>query len=394
MPVNSTKYIRKFIACIVLLVAISTPLHAQVKNKGHLLQIIFTSDAHYGITRKTFRGQTDVSGHAVNAAMIEKINTLPNTYLPADTGLNAGNITGHIDYIIEGGDIANRMEIPNQSAAASWAQFDTDYIKGIHLNGQYGRQAKLLIIPGNHDISNAIGFYRPMNPLTNPTSLVNIYNLMLKPVKPLTNSTYNYATTKINYSKNIGRIHVMFITLWPDSAERKWMEKDLAKISTTTPVIIFSHDQPESEAKHFTNPNPGHTINGGDKFENLLSEVYKDGTNINMEAGTTEFEQRGLVKFIKKHPNIKAYFHGNANFNEFYVYHGPDHDIALNIFRADSPMKGRYSSQDERKLSFQLITIDSKKCRMTVRECLWNTDPTHPEKPLQWGSSKTISLLR
>ena len=393
MPVNSKKFLRKLISCIVLVVAFTTLLQAQAKNKGHVIQIIFTSDAHYGISRKIFRGQADVSGHQVNAAMIEKINTVPFMQIPTDSGLNAGKTVGNIDYVIEGGDIANRMEIPNQSAARSWAQFDSDYIRGIHLKGQNNKPAKLLIIPGNHDISNAIGFYKPMNPLTDPTCLVNIYNLMLKPAVPLTNNTYNYAENKINYSRNIGHIHFMFLTLWPDSLERTWMEKDLAKISTTTPVIIFSHDQPESEAKHFTNPNPGQTLNADDKFENLLSEMYKDSTHINSEADNTKSEQLGLVQFLKKHPNIKAYFHGNANFNEFYLYRGPYHEVTLNVFRVDSPMKGRISSLDESKLSFQLITIDTKNYKMTVRECLWNSDPSHPEKPLQWGISKTISIL-
>jgi len=64
----------------------------------------------------------------------------------------------------------------------------------------------------------------------------------------------------------------------------------------------------------------------------------------------------------------------------------------LPTFRVDSPMKGKYSSKDERKLSFQLITIDPKSGEMTVRECLWNNDPDNSLKPIQWGDSRTISL--
>jgi hypothetical protein len=33
------------------------------------LQFIFTADSHYGLTR-SFRGQTNVSAHVVNAAMV------------------------------------------------------------------------------------------------------------------------------------------------------------------------------------------------------------------------------------------------------------------------------------------------------------------------------------
>jgi predicted MPP superfamily phosphohydrolase len=187
------------------------------------VQIVFTSDAHYGITRQQFRGDTAVAGHIVNAALVKQINTLPAMVLPADGGINAGNTVGGIDYVIEGGDIANRMEIPIQSAAISWSQFETDYMKSLNIKGHDGKPATLLMVPGNHDISNAIGFTKPMKPLTDPTSMVSIYNLMLKPAVPLTNATYDYAVDKINYSRNIHGIHFEFITLWPDSAERIWI---------------------------------------------------------------------------------------------------------------------------------------------------------------------------
>ncbi|HZR22634.1 MAG TPA: hypothetical protein VFA59_03535, partial [Vicinamibacterales bacterium] len=83
-----------------------------------------------------------------------------------------------------------------------------------------------------------------------------------------------------------------------------------------------------------------------------------------------------------------AYFHGNSNWNEFYDWHGPDNDITLHVFRLDSPMKGKESSKDERKLSFQVATIDMVKGELTVRECLWNTAPN----TLAWGAHKTISI--
>ena len=203
---------------------------------------------------------------------------LPSLKLPHDSGINAGKIVGPIDYLIEGGDVANRMEIPHQSDAASWRQFCSDYLNGITLTNHYGKRTELFIIPGNHDITNAIGFYRPMKPRVDPTSMVAIYNLMMKPSKMLTTKNYDYSKDKINYSKNIGGIHFMFITLWPDSSERIWMEKNLRSVSSKMPVILFTHDQPESEAKHFTNPNRSHGINADDKFENLLAEVYKDST--------------------------------------------------------------------------------------------------------------------
>ncbi len=356
------------------------------------IQMVYTSDAHYALTRKNFRGDTDVSAKVVNAAMIKKMNTVPGLTLPKDGGIGAGKKVGAVDYLIQTGDIANRMEIPYQTAGASWAQFETDYMHGVTLKDHQHKPAKLLLAPGNHDISNAIGFPKPMKPSTDPTSMVKIYNLMMKPVHPKTNETYNYATDKINYSRNIKGIHFMFITLWPDSAERIWMQKDLDGVAKTTPVIIFTHDQPTCEAKHFTNPVPPFNMTKANKFENLTAEHYKEGTVAAKDDGATNFEQRGWVKFIKAHANIKAYFHGNSNWNEFYVYNGPDNDVALNTFRVDSPMKGKYSSEDETKLSFQLISLDPVKQLLTVRECLWDTEPTNPSSKIVFGSSKTVDL--
>ncbi len=365
--------------------------YSQNKVPG-VINIVFTSDAHYGITRAKFRGDSNVTGHQVNAAMIKQINTLPNLILPTDESANSGKQVGYVDYIIEGGDIANRMEIPNQSAAASWSQFETDYMHKFDLKDGNGKPAKLLLIPGNHDISNAIGYSRPMKPLTDPTSMVKIYNMMLKPEKPLTNSDYNYTIDKVNYSYNIKGIHMQFITLWPDSAERIWMQKDLDTVAKNTPVIIFTHDQPECESKHFTNPLPPHNMTPENRFENLTSEHYKEGVVASKDDGATSVEQRGFVKFLKAHPNIKAYFHGNSNWNEFYVYHGPDKDVNLNTFRVDSPMKGKFSANDETRLSFQLITLDTQNKLLTVRECLWNTSPMDTNAKTVIGDSVTVSL--
>jgi len=55
-------------------------------------------------------------------------------------------------------------------------------------------------------------------------------------------------------------------------------------------------------------------------------------------------------------------------------------------------MKGNISGSDETKLSFQLISIDTKTKTMTVRECLWNSTPTNPSAPIVWGATTTISL--
>jgi hypothetical protein len=370
------------IFCFFLLAGLMVP----ALGRSQVINMVFTSDAHYGITRPKFRGDTNVAGYKVNAAMIQQINTLPALMLPT------GKVVGPVDYVIQTGDIANRMEIPIQSAATSWGQFEKDYMHDIKLSGHDGKPAQLLIVPGNHDISNAIGFSKPMNPKTDPTSMVKIYNLMLKPKKAMTNEAYNYVTDKINYSRNIKGIHFMFITLWPDSAERIWMQKDLDTVKQNTPVVIFCHDQPTCESKHFTNPVPPYNMTADNKFENLTAEHYKEGNVASKDDGATSIEQRGWVKFLKLHPNIKAYFHGNSNYNEFYVYTGPDHDVALNTFRVDSPMKGKYSASDEKRLSFQLLTLDPKSQTITARECLWNPDPSNKAQKIVFGETKQVSL--
>ena len=362
------------------------------REGSSVINMVFTSDAHYGITRKKFRGDTNVASYIVNAAMIRQINTIPGLTLPADGGIGAGKKVGAVDYLVETGDIANRMEAHIQSAAASWEQFENDYMHSLNLEGHNGLPAKLLLVPGNHDISNAIGFTKPMTPLTDATSMVKIFNLMMAPQTPITNAAYNYADDKINYSRNIKGVHLMFITLWPDSAERIWMQKDLDTVAMTTPVMIFTHDQPTCEAKHFTNPVPPHNMTIENRFENLTSEYYKEGYIAAKDDGSTDIEQRGWVTFLKAHPNIKAYFHGNSNWNEFYVYKGPDNDVTLNVFRVDSPMKGKYSGKDETLLSFQLISLDPQTQALTVRECLWNTNPLNSKQKIVFGKMKTILL--
>ncbi|MES2376512.1 MAG: hypothetical protein V4553_08030 [Bacteroidota bacterium] len=357
-----------------------------------IINMVYSSDAHYGLTRPQFRGDTGVIAHRVNMAMIGQINNLPQQQLPADGGVSSGLKVGAIDYMVQTGDITNRMEVPIQSAAKSWAQFEQDYLHGLTIKGNDGKAATVLLAPGNHDISNAIGYAKPMMPLNDPTTMVSIYNLMLHPKKAMTNEAYNYATDKVNYSREVGGVHLMFITLWPDSAERIWMARDLQTVAATTPVIIFTHDQPTCEAKHFTNPLPLHNMTLANKFENLTTEYYKEGTMAMKDEGATDIEQRGWVKFLKAHPNIKAYFHGNSNWNEFYVYKGPDNDVSLNTFRVDSPMKGKYSAKDETLLSFQLISLAPDTQTLTVRECLWNTQPDNREQKVVFGKSITVSL--
>jgi len=352
------------------------------------IQFVYTSDAHFGITRATFQGATNVNATVVNAKMVEKINSLSTLTLPTDNGVNAGKVVGGVDYLINTGDFSNREESGIQSSTLSFAEFKNTYIGGLTLQNSSNQKTPVLLIAGNHDVTNAIGYYKTLLPLSDNGAMVGSYNYMF-PSTPTTTTTFTYAANKIHYSKDISGVHFVFLNMWPDSAERVWIAKDLSVVSATTPVVLFAHDQPSVETKHLTNPNGSHTINSTDKFENLVSEVFKDGTKI---TDPSNIEQRSFVAFLKAHTNIKAYFHGNDNENKYYDYKGPDNDITLKTFQVDSPMKGNISGSDETKLSFQFIAVDTKAKTMTVRECLWNTVPSTSTTPIVWGSSITISL--
>jgi len=355
----------------------------QLSDTTQIAQLVFTADLHYGITR-VFRGNL-ADASVVNKAMVKQINTLPTVIFPPDGGVNAGKTIGFIDYIAINGDITNRQQSGIQSATASWSQFNADYLNGITLKNKKNQNAEFLLTCGNHDVSNAIGFYKSMSPVIDNASMVNIYNLMLKPSTPKTSSTYSYNTDQPNYSKDVVGAHLMFITMWPDSTSRVWMEKDLANVSSTTPVLIFTHDPAAGEPTHFTNPLGDHGLTA--VYENELKETGKSILIL----------QREFATFLKAHNNIKAYFHGHTNYNEFYTFAGPDGDLSLQVFRVDSPMKGAISGDDapdakgdETQLSFQVIAINGKSKTLTVRECFWNA--TGVTSKITWGLTSTVLL--
>lgn len=352
-----------------------------------IVQFVFTSDAHYGITRANFQGAANVDAHTVNAAMVAKMNTLPDLTLPDDGGVNAGKKIASVDYVMEAGDIANRMEVSAsvQLASISWGQFKTDYLQNLALKNKNNQPAGFLMVPGNHDVSNTIGYYAKMQPLTDASSMAEIYNLMFKPTLLRTALTYNYNGDRINYSRDIAGVHFCFIQMWPDSAVRVWLNTDLQNVKTETPVIIVAHDQPAVVSNHFTNPNGNNSINATDKFDNVLDEHFKDGTS---PAAAGVIEQRAFAAFLKQHTNIRAYLHGHVHESKFYTWTGPDNDVSLSAASADSPMKGLVSAADETKLTFLFAALDPNTMKLTLREVYWNVSP------VKWGNTVTIDLKK
>lgn len=360
---------------------------------------VFTSDVHFGLSRGKFRNATYVDAAIVNAAMVQKINLLPATSLPDDGGLHAGRPVGPVDFVVITGDLTNREElypVPIQSSAASWAQFKACFIDGLKLTDPQGQPTALYLVPGNHDVSNSIGSPSVLRPVTDATAMTEIYNRMMHPAAPITPAQFRYPQHRTTYSHDIGGAHCIFLTMWPDSYTRAWIDRDLQTVSADTPVFLFCHDPPDIDARHLINPNGDHSINRDDGFENLVSDVYADGDVGKHNAkpdGSTKVEQQALAAFLRRHPNIVGYFHGHSNWNEFYTWAGPEGDLHLNTFRADSPLKGKNSKVDT-LLSFQVIVYNAGEHRLTARECLWNAKgkADGPTVPVGWGESKTVSL--
>jgi hypothetical protein len=268
-------------------------------------------------------------------------------------------------------------------------------------------------VPGNHDVSNAIGYTKTMTPAKDGSVMAFIYNMFVKPntfdtsTKALAQTSYDEtkyanAANKVYYSRDIAGVHFMFINMWPDSDAQEWMANDLKNISSTTPAVIITHDQPETEVKHLSDPTGSAVFTNN--YENLLSNI-SDFTTTKSTGANTNTAQMSFVQFLQRHTNIVAYFHGNDNYNELSTcddtgattsgrgcFKGPNsnYSVWLPEFRVDSPMKGLVSGMDATtaldtdKLSYQVITIDSVAKKMTVREFFWKTN--------KWGASATISL--
>lgn len=353
---------------------------------AEVIQIVYTSDQHYGISRKSFRGEKKVPAATVNAAMVEAINDLPGLILPPDDGVMAEKPVGWIDYVISTGDIANRMEgTPEKApmtATACFELFMDQYGKGLKVKDKEGHPAELLAVPGNHDMTNAVGFFRPMYPARDDGAMRTMTEMATgkKPGKD-----FDPYARPITLDREKGGLHLLLMGIWPDKASRAWMEEKLSAMPEGEPVLLFTHMPPDLTANRLTNPNGDHGLNPRDGFENLTPDVASVNTTVQRPLR----EHRELAAFLKDHPAIRAYFHGHENYNEFYDWQGPDYTISLPTFRVDSPMKGDVSAGNETELSFLLISADTDKGSMTVREVLWNTDASDT---ISWGQTRTVSL--
>ena len=202
------------VAALLLLMSLLAPARAE------LVQFIYTSDQHYGITRKAFRGLDKVSSREVNAAMVQAINTLPGISLPEDGGVRAGQPVQWADAVISTGDIANRMEETDErlipSATECWDLFEKQYINGVSLKDRAGKAAEVLAIPGNHDVTNAVGFYKAMTPAKDNGSLLAMYNRANN--TSLAPEAFDAKRDKVFLNREYGGVRLLFVQMWPDSA--------------------------------------------------------------------------------------------------------------------------------------------------------------------------------
>ena len=377
---------KKIISCLAVLLLTAPYVSQAQKGVQHM---IVTADLHYGLTRPHFRGKDSVDAVDVNRAMINAINKLPKTSLPQDNGAGAGQRVGRVEGVAILGDLITRNQGPTPIASITWKQFEGDYYHRLKIKDSKGKHAPLWLIGGNHEVANTLGNFKLNTPKEDPSAMVGIYNLEMTPTRKRTNATYNYQTDKVRFSKDLGMVHLQFVNLWPDRVERKWMEEDLNKVNPSTPVLMFAHSDPKVEGRFFVNPNGDHSANAKDGFENLVTDTFRDGNYVKNRSAVEEVE---LANFLKAHPQIKAYFHGHTNYNEFYDWKVPEVDYSLPTFRVESNIKGKKSRADERLLSFQLVTIDNDAKKMTVREVLWNAQPEDPNH-IEWGTSRTLDLM-
>lgn len=332
------------------------------------IRFVFVSDLHYGLERE-FRGQ-ETSAEEVNRVMAAAVRALSGQVFPDDGALGAGERIGALDFVICGGDIANRMEKGVQTAAESWAQFARTWLaEGM---------PRMWLLPGNHDISNAIGYTRELSPARDATCAAEIYNRTMQPREAVTATTFRYDEDRVVRVFDCAGVRFALVGIWPDSKARKGLD---SLLKGEAPCLLFTHMPPEAEAERFTNPRGRHTINRTDGFENLICDTCSVDA-----AGSPRREYGRLAAFLKEHPSIRVWFHGHTNYQEYYRWTGPEGDLSLPVFRVDSPMKGEISGEEERQLSFQVVCLESESLEMSVREYRWND----PEQ--RWGSCVQLRL--
>ncbi len=419
-----------------------------------IVNFVYTSDNHYGIVRPIFRGNFNVPSPVVNEAMIARMNTLPAQSFPNDGGVGAGQSVGHVDFLMDTGDLANRSEsqsaiaatnitylgagvsYPGNSAytapvsAVTWGQWQHDFLGDANtgnragglltLTDSQGLGIPVFLSPGNHDVNDAIGMTGKISPANvDATSFVKIYNRMTpySSQAPITTNVFanpaNYTNVnlRVNYSFNAGGVHVQCVNMFPDKNILNWMSADLANVPASTPVFLFCHvplNMAATETKVFGSPTNTSSSAGAD-IPLTLSGVDSPTSYVDMNAA-----KQYVADWLVAHPNVRALFSGHDNFNGATNWNGQDpnnniiaaRDAAwagVTLFRVDSPMKGDISGVSstsgsltgigmETNLSFQVYSLDIANRLLTEREYYYDNTADGTGNGAWSGQSTTIDL--
>lgn len=82
----------------------------------------------------------------------------------------------------------------------------------------------MYLVPGNHDISNAIGYSKVLSPEKDASSAAGIFNRMMRPAVERTAETFNYQTDKVHYSF-VKDGYGLFLWECTDAYMRQWFDQ-------------------------------------------------------------------------------------------------------------------------------------------------------------------------
>src|ERR1043165_4224967 len=154
---------RKLIVLPFLLVLAWTFLGAQ----ADVVQFVFTADVHYGISRPGF-GECEMSTR--KWSMRHWLRKSAACRRPSFQETEATGLIGWWELLILWRSAGTSPIVPKSQIAAKRSRV-RQYpgsnsgrvtLMGLKLHARSGSRSPVYAVPGNHDISNAIGYYKPM----------------------------------------------------------------------------------------------------------------------------------------------------------------------------------------------------------------------------------------
>ena len=73
----------------------------------------------------------------------------------------------------------------------------------------------IYLVPGNHDISNAIGYPKTLTPAKDETSAIEIYNHNMPEFGSRKISSFDYTANKVHYTFIKDNLRFAFVGIWP-----------------------------------------------------------------------------------------------------------------------------------------------------------------------------------